>query len=386
MSDFSKDGIYKEAKLTALDEPRLVPITTEQLVFYNLDINTAMLTFQLKKGVYPLQVSKTNADIHCFFESTNGSQTDRANIEFVDSLNGIIRFTVDNDFLSASTDTWVTGQIYLKAVGREDTVVLNEFRFFVKDALINKIGADIKVKTIRQIDKLVIDARKKIDEEINSLTRLKDVRLEFDSFVTKQKSDLNKTINDTKDEMNNIKDSAEKSVDAQLERLRIESDDVLKKIQDSSDVVNKAELDAMLSDYVKSNDFKTELDKKANTGDVTQPSALEQLINAKVDERLAKVTTPYTFTDANGYIPRLENPDFDSMSNIDKSGLFYAYNTVNSPDTENESGYLFVIARSSTYKKVLFMPYNKHTLYSRNKLGSTTGWGKWHNITSQFSN
>ena len=32
--------------------------------------------------------------------------------------------------------------------------------FFVKDALINKIGADIKVKTIRQIDKLVIDARK----------------------------------------------------------------------------------------------------------------------------------------------------------------------------------------------------------------------------------
>ena len=67
--------------------------------------------------------------------------------------------------------------------------------------MINKIGADIKVKTIRQIDKLVIDARKKIDEEINSLTRLKDVRLEFDSFVTKQKSDLNKTINDTKDEM-----------------------------------------------------------------------------------------------------------------------------------------------------------------------------------------
>ena len=52
--------------------------------------------------------------------------------------------------------------------------------------MINKIGADIKVKTIRQIDKLVIDARKKIDEEINSLTRLKDVRLEFDSFVTKQ--------------------------------------------------------------------------------------------------------------------------------------------------------------------------------------------------------
>ena len=127
--------------------------------------------------------------------------------------------------------------------------------------MINKIGADIKVKTIRQIDKLVIDARKKIDEEINSLTRLKDVRLEFDSFVTKQKSDLNKTINDTKDEMNNIKDSAEKVLTLNLNGYALNQTMCLK-IQDSSDVVNKAELDAMLSDYVKSNDFKTELDKK----------------------------------------------------------------------------------------------------------------------------
>ncbi|MHA6522319.1 BppU family phage baseplate upper protein, partial [Corynebacterium amycolatum] len=107
-----------------------------------LDINTAMLTFQLKKGIYPLQISKTNADIHVFFESTNGSQTDKVNVEFVDSLNGVIRFVVDNEFLSAATDTWVTGQIYLTAVGRADTVVLNVFQFFVKDALINKIGAD----------------------------------------------------------------------------------------------------------------------------------------------------------------------------------------------------------------------------------------------------
>lgn len=63
---------------------------------------------------------------------------------------------------------------------------------------------------------------------------------------------------------------------------------------------------------------------------MTQPSALEQLINAKVDERLAKVTTPYTFYRCKWLYPRLENPDFDSMSNIDKSGLFYAYNPVNS--------------------------------------------------------
>ena len=34
MSDFSKDGIYKEAKLIALDEPRLVPITNQHCNAY----------------------------------------------------------------------------------------------------------------------------------------------------------------------------------------------------------------------------------------------------------------------------------------------------------------------------------------------------------------
>lgn len=82
MSDFSKDGIYKEAKLTALDEPRLVPITTEQLVFYNLDINTAMLTFQLKK-VYILY--KLVKRMLIYIVSLN-LQTDLKQIEPISNL------------------------------------------------------------------------------------------------------------------------------------------------------------------------------------------------------------------------------------------------------------------------------------------------------------
>ena len=61
-----------------------------------------------------------------------------------------------------STDTWVNGQVRVKAVGRPDTVILNEFRFYVKDALINKIGADIKVRYIRQIDDLIEEAERRL--------------------------------------------------------------------------------------------------------------------------------------------------------------------------------------------------------------------------------
>ena len=68
--------------MTALDEPRLVPITTEQLVFYNLDINTAMLTFQLKK-VYILY--KLVKRMLIYIVSLN-LQTDLKQIEPISNL------------------------------------------------------------------------------------------------------------------------------------------------------------------------------------------------------------------------------------------------------------------------------------------------------------
>ena len=110
------------------------------------------------------------------------------------------------------------------------------------------------------------------------------------------------------------------------------------------------------------------------------------MIKEKVDEALANATLQrFTFTDDNGYIPRIDNPDFDTMSGIDASGFYYAYNPINSPEPNNQSGYLLVMARSSSYKKVLFFPFNRHVIYSRNMMGGTTGWGIWYDATNNVS-
>lgn len=66
--------------------------------FYNLDVNTAVLTFQVKKDKYPLQISSLNSDIDLYVESENGSHTSLTKVEYIDSLNGIIRFVIDRDF------------------------------------------------------------------------------------------------------------------------------------------------------------------------------------------------------------------------------------------------------------------------------------------------
>lgn len=83
--------------------------------------------------------------------------------------------------------------------------------------------------------------------------------------------------------------------------------------------------------------------------------------------------------DSDGFIPSIENLDLETMDKVDKTGFYYINNPINSPDETNDNGYLLVFARGNTYKKVLFMPYNKNRIYSRGMMG-TSGWGSWMEI------
>ena len=48
-----------------------------------MDINTAVLTFQVRKQDYPLEISKVNTDIYAYFVSDNGSSTGRVQVDYV---------------------------------------------------------------------------------------------------------------------------------------------------------------------------------------------------------------------------------------------------------------------------------------------------------------
>ena len=60
----------------------------------------------------------------------------------------------------------VYGELYLSlndasGSGQDDTVVLGRFSFSVKDALVNKIESDIKVRYIRMFDDLNDEIKEK---------------------------------------------------------------------------------------------------------------------------------------------------------------------------------------------------------------------------------
>lgn len=386
------DGLKKEAKITVVDEPRLKPITDENIAFYNMDINTAVLTFQVRKQDYPLEISKVNTDIYAYFVSDNGSSTGRVQVDYVNPMQGIIQLTLDNDFLKAATDTYVTGQIYIKAVGRKDTVVLNEFRFYVKDALINQIDADIKIGYIREIDDLIDNFKEKIESVSQNFSDIETAQADFTAFVNAQKNTFIKQVNDMKNEMNAFANNTQKDL---IDRLNSIDDKMLQTLSElengTENFVTEDELKTLLANYPTNEQLTTQLDSKANVGDVTNPQSVElpdfdKMIKEKVDEALSNAQLQrFTFTDDNGYISRIDNPDLYTMSGIDTSGFYYAYNPVNSPDPNNQSGYLLVMARSSSYKKVLFFPFNRHVFYSRNKMGDTTGWGNWYDATNNIN-
>ena len=382
------DGFYKEARITTVDEPYLKPISDEGIGFYNMDINTAVLTFQVRREIngesYPLEISEANTEITAYFVSDNGSSTGRVEVEYVDPMQGIIRLTLDNDFLKASTDTSVTGQIYIKAVGRKDTVVLNEFRFHVADALINQIDADIKIRYIREIDDLVDLVKDRIETVSKELENVQEAEDEFLNFVNTQKSEFVKQVTDLRGQIQDFATQTEIELTDYLNTINDKVLEVNEHLNAATEgVVTEQNLEEHLIGYAKKEEVNTELSKKANEDEFKALSdGLDELIQNKVNEAIKNATGQSTpLTEEGGAAIRLDNVDLSTMNKIDKTGFYYLYNPTNSPDPDNQSGYAIVISRSETYKKVLFMPYNRHRIYSRNMMGETTRWGSWYDAT-----
>lgn len=387
MGLMDKDGIYKNAKLIASDEPYLKPLSDEQIVFYNLDINTAILTFQVKKGRFPLQISSGNSDIDLYIESENGSGTSLTNTEYIDPLNGIIRFTIDKDFLTAATDTWVKGQVRLKAIGRPDTVILNEFNFYVKDALINKIGADIKIRYIRQIDDLVEEAKKRITSAMLGIDKVESVQVNFDSFISEQKQDLEKIVTDTETRTNKLVDSAQKDINSAIQNMRDEADTIRKNLSDeTSGAVTKPDVETMLTGYVTTTDFNNALNDKADKGEIAPaglPDNFNELVNEAVSNRINELNQNKPLFDDNGELYEINNPDLSTMDFVDKSGYFYAVGPLHTPDGNDTEGVLQILAYGN-HTKVIYSPNETNAIYLRSKLDQVgNNWTDWLNIGSE---
>src|SRR5699024_1691280 len=262
--------IDKKALFKMKTEPYLKPISDLGVGFYNLDENTAIIQFQLTNDSGPLMLHENNIKSYAYFKSQNGSSSDVIELDIVDSYNGIVQITLPKDFLQASTDTKITGQVYIgvnNVSGKpeyNEVAVFREFDFEVKDALINKISSFTKIEYICMFDQLkarieqqvkdieeaiangadyVAEMQSVLQRGVETLNAIvADGKTDIQSFITQAKSDLDSTkdtaINDITSVSNNAKTSVNETADGVIKNINNVSNDATEHIDGKVDEFN----------------------------------------------------------------------------------------------------------------------------------------------------
>lgn len=254
------NGIDKKALFKMKAEPYLKPISDLGFGFYNSDENTAILQFQLYNDYGTLMISDNNVKSYAYFESKNGSVSDVIELEIIDNFNGIVQITLPKDFLQASTDTKVTGQVYIgvnNISGKpeyNEVAVFREFNFEVKDALINKISSFTKIEYIRMFDQLKMRIEQRVKDIEEAIANGEDYVAEMTSVRDKGIKDINITVTEGKEyidgvitqakyDLDNTKDNAISDITTTSNNAKTSvnetADGVIKNINDISDDVTK---------------------------------------------------------------------------------------------------------------------------------------------------
>lgn len=375
------------------EQPIDAAVSNKNIAFYNLDKNTAKFQFLVTNRKRPLLVSKENVKGYAFFKSQNGSTSGVLDLEFIQPLKGIVGVTLPNYFLNAATDSLVYGEIYLSLndvnnTGNEDTVVLGRFSFRIKDALINQIESDIKVRYIRMFDDLSDEIKEKVKtletdiENINEIvSSVEAVGDQANATIVKSKTDglteiaTAKTgaladIKTTKDgalsEIIAKEDGVNTAYDMALSKFNVNAEKVTTDFNETTSGANKIIDDKMT-------EFDTNL---AENNFVTNSGLATTLDNSNWQK--------YKLTESNGgavYIPFEGKTEADLLA-LDV-GLYYLTKITISAPVSSSSGFVKVIKRSDNIvKHIEFRPYNSTEIWQNRFYDS---WGGWQRIDSNTS-
>ena len=150
--------------------------------FWNQDKGTAVLQFNITRNNYPLALSEENIKVFIALESGDSFLVDD-NLDYVDELNGVVAYTIPNDFMRVAKN--VVGQVYVTTLDQEETIVQRKFTFDVANDLIASLPAEDKIREI----KYFADMRAEVAE---MMTKLNNDFANMNDYV----SQVNQTTED----------------------------------------------------------------------------------------------------------------------------------------------------------------------------------------------
>lgn len=384
--------IKKNGKIKLKDTPYFEPIDNTNISFSNMDVGTAMLTFQIKKNGLPLQVSKKNVYVYCYLESRNGTRSEVIELDVVDALQGKASLQLDSEFLIGATNSTVDGQLYITMHkfndvpdDFSDTVALQEFTFTVKDALINEISGVTKTQYIRMFDQLRTEVKEKIKEMQENIGNIETL---VDRVKQASQDAINK-VNDTKDAM--IKDMQSQYDSTETELIELRESSIQKLELSATNYINdiknaKDELVQMISDEnlittQKFEEYKSDLDEEIQM----KLQEYEDFINQNKDDFEGIINAldwqKYKLTKDDGYTLYTSSfkLDFNNLEQLANLGVGTRYITtsLNAPDKSTSNNGWLTKFDIGNIKYLEFRPYNSKQIWIKRFYKE---WSDWEEI------
>lgn len=246
--------------------------------FYNQDINTSVLKFQITRNNKPMLLSDINVNSQIILVTSDGSKK-VDNLTFEDEMNGVLSYTLPNDVLAHVGE--VTGEIYINRKGSDDTIVVRTFKFSIKDALVNTISADTKLSYIRKFDDLEALIKERVIEIQKSIEGLED----YVTKVTNARDDALQAIGVSKDEVELIIENGKSEIQGLL------TNETFLRVTDFEQY--KTNIDSQMTDFKDSLEEKTK--GKVNEEDfVAQLNDLKNELKVYTDSKKDATTIPLT--------------------------------------------------------------------------------------------
>lgn len=390
MSNFKKVGNLKLE--TSAYEQKL---NNTDIVFYNNDINTSVLMFQINKDNKPLLISDNNVHVDLCLVANDGSWIIDDAIEFEDPLNGRISYQIPNWFLSHHGK--VRGQAYIGINGVDDTVTEVEFTFNIKDDLINNVPVKEKIvqyRTFIELKNRILERVQEIEDGIANgsdyVSEMKRTVLEGKEEITQIANNSNESITEktsqfmseltsqfdtTKNDVEQIKNNAIFTVNAK-------SEETLQNMQNISDIT-ESKYNDMLSDFQELIDddsfVKAETlgnyAEKIELSNYAKKVELENYIN---NDNIVSILTEMgiqqsTLTNNDGTAKFINLSGIIENLKALNSGLYYLTNVPNLPTTvTSTAGFMIVLKRNQDYTKFIYSPHNSNQLLVSHKNKNNT--------------
>ncbi|WP_435373552.1 BppU family phage baseplate upper protein [Staphylococcus nepalensis] len=302
-----------------------------KIQFYNTDIGTADLVFNITRNGSPLLVSSENADV--FIILKNGSNYIVDNVTPIDPLNGKLKYTIPNEFLGLVGK--VDGQLYIAVHGKEYIVTEVEFSFNIKDSIINTIPAVDKLSEIRTFQEFRESIMPTINEINEALANGEDYVTQMEGTKASGMKALNDRTTQAIEEINSLLETS------------------------TQELINLKDTTI------------TELDGKA--------TQIKNDIDA-LNEFDTSNWQKYHMTDSNGTIDIIKNFDFNIDADSTGSKSFYVTVSTNGPEGVSNNGFVTLLDRTQNNKKITYQPYDSNKIFIRTK---NTTWTDWKEISKE---